>query len=109
MAVLANIGSRYVVRVFSGRVDTIVTVETPVDYPHVIERRRYPSSGGMAIVALRTRGDMVGRFSAGLKSIVAPTTAAGYRGVIHICRRNPRRRRMTISAKYCRRNMVSRP
>jgi hypothetical protein len=105
VTVFTQIGRLHVGRVFSSRLRAVVTAETVIDNVHVIEYRRQPANGCVAIVAgVRTRD--VGRvFADGGNAIVARATAADDLSVIDGEWRSPDRWAMTVLTNVRRLNV----
>ena len=91
MAVLANIGRLYVGRSLAGRLGAVVTVNAITADVDMIEVRRNPGLGSVAVITSNTTVD-VGRVFAGRNgAIVAGTTTTDDLGVVDRGCRNPKR------------------
>lgn len=83
VAVLADVGRRYVRDAFAGCRYTIVTADTVAEYSAVIESRWNPGNCQVAVVALVARLDMSQVLACCLDAVVTGNAAAGDCSMVH--------------------------
>jgi len=96
MTILANIGRLNMRRVLAGRIGTVVTIRAIAGDVDVVEVRRHPRNGHVAIIAGVATGDMCGRLAGCDIAIVTGFAGTNYLGVIDDYRRRPNVHAMTI-------------
>ena len=101
VAVLADVGRLNVSGILTGRVGAIVAAYTVAGDAHVVEVRRQPGDGAVAIVAGITARDVSRVFPRRGDAIMTGSAASQYLGVIDGQDRRPQVRRMTIFADVC--------
>ena len=87
MAVLAEIAGRYMINIFTDRVRAVVTTEAVTRESRVINIRRNPAGGRVAVVAVVATRNMRRVFARRNRAIMAGQTSADNLGVINHNRR----------------------
>ena len=83
MAGLTGVCGRCVRWVFARRVGAVVAAEAVSGDVHVIEIRRYPRDGGMAVIAIVAARDVRGVLARCDRAVVTGTACANYLCMVH--------------------------
>jgi hypothetical protein len=101
VAVLANIRCLYVHRTLASRISTVVTTNAVVHDIGMVEVRRHPGHGRMAVIAIVAARNMSRVFANGRNAIVAGIAGAGNLRVVDNVHRHPDIGRMAVFADIC--------
>jgi len=98
VAILTNVGRIDMSGILARSLSAIVTTEAIIAYTRVVERRRQPCCGGMAIIAGVAARDMRRVLARGYGAVMAVTTGAQYLGMVDGIRRYPQHVVMAVFA-----------
>jgi len=105
MAVLTDIRGLDMCRIFAGRVYAVMAADTITHDIHMVEIRRQPGHGAVAIVTIVAAGDVPLVFSGCCEAIMAGAATAQHLRVINDCHWHERNGRMTVFADVGRANV----
>lgn len=105
VAVFAHVGGLNVAQAFAGRVRTVMASTAAADNIGMVENRRKPAVGGMAVVTIVTAGKVCRGLAAGNDIVVAGNASTDDLRVIYCNGWLPERRAVTVLTGIGRLNM----